>query len=142
MPTDYSTAELIAYLDEAAPAGRMSEIESALRDDAELRERLATLVSARDAGLHSLGEVWRRRRLTCPTREQLGSYLLGVLPDGPDGGLAGYLRFHVEVVECRWCLANLEDLREKHAGAAEAADDVETRRGRYFQSSVGRLSGA
>lgn len=142
MSSTYSNAELLAYLDEAAPAGRMSEIETALRDDSELRERLAALVSGRDAGLHSLGEVWRRQRLTCPTREQLGSHLLGVLPDGPDGGLAEYVRFHVEVVECRWCLANLDDLQQKHSDGASDPDETDARRGRYFQSSVGRLSDA
>lgn len=139
MPAAYSNAELLAYLDEAAPAGRMSEIEAALRNDADLRDQLATLVSARDAGLHSLGEVWRRRRLTCPTREQLGSHLMGILPDGPEGGLAAYVRFHLDVVECRLCLANLEDLREKHAGTLADPSETEARRGRYFQSSVGRL---
>lgn len=139
MPADYSRAELLAYLDEAAPAGRMSEIEAALRENDSLRQRLASLVAGRDAGLHSLGEVWRRRRLTCPTREQLGSHLLGILPDGPEGGLAEYVRFHLEVVECRWCLANLDDLRDKHAGTAAEPPEAEARRGRYFQSSVGRL---
>ncbi|TWT46763.1 hypothetical protein [Botrimarina hoheduenensis] len=146
MPFDYSAAQLIAYLDEAAPAGQMSEIEVALREDSALRERLAEIVSGRDAGLHSLGEIWRNQRLTCPTREQLGSHLLGVLPDGPDGGLAGYVKFHLDQVECRWCLANLEDLQQKHSqtegkNAADGPAAAETRRGRYFQSSVGRLSG-
>ena len=132
--TAYTDAELHAYLDEAAPAERIAEIEAALRDDDALRTRLAELVAARDAGLHSLGEVWRRRRLTCPTREQLGSYLLGVLDDG----LADYIRFHLEVVECRWCIANVEDLREQHQRAED--DETPRRRGKYFESSVGRLS--
>lgn len=134
----FSTAELHAYLDEVAPAERIAEIESALRDDDALRERLAGLVSQRDAGLHSLGEVWRRRRLTCPTREQLGSHLLGVLPGGEHGGLADYVRFHLEEVGCRWCNASLEDLRERHEQAAD--DESDRRRGKYFQSSVGRLN--
>lgn len=129
-----SDAELLAYLDEAAAPERIASIETALRDDEELRERLATLVAGRDAGLHSLGEVWRRNRLTCPTREQLGSQLLGVLPEGQ----ADYVRFHLEVVGCRWCNASVDDLRDRH----ERADDEEAprRRGKYFESSVGRLS--
>lgn len=131
--TTYTDAELHAYLDEAAPAERIAEIEAASRDDSVLRSRLADLVSARDAGLHSLGEVWRRRRLTCPTREQLGSYLLGVL----DGELAEYITFHLEVVQCRWCNANVEDLREQHQRAGD--EDLPRRRGKYFESSVGRL---
>ena len=131
----FSDALLHAYLDEVAPTERMAAIEEALRTDATLQERLAALVAGRDAGLHSLGEVWRRRRLTCPTREQLGSHLLGVLPEG----LAGYVRFHLEQAECRWCAANLEDLQKQHDSAASADENNERRR-RYFQSSVGRLS--
>ncbi|TWT99873.1 hypothetical protein Pla108_08160 [Botrimarina colliarenosi] len=130
----FSDADLHAYLDEAIAPERIAAIEAALRADDELRERLATLVAGRDAGLHSLGEVWRRNRLTCPSREQLGSHLLGVLPEG----LGDYVTFHLEVVGCRWCTASVDDLRERH----ERAEDVETprRRGKYFESSVGRLS--
>jgi hypothetical protein len=130
----FTDAELHAYLDEAAAPERIAEIESALRDDEELRERLATLVAGRDAGLHSLGEVWRRNRLTCPTREQLGSHLLGVLPEG----LADYVRFHLEVVGCRWCNASVDDLRERHE--RDGGGEAPRRRGKYFESSVGRLS--
>ncbi len=133
----FSSAELHAYLDEAAPPERIAQIEEALRHDEALRESLAELVAQRDAGLHSLGEVWRRRRLTCPTREQLGSHLLGVLPSGDNDGLAGYVRFHLDVVGCRWCNASVEDLRQKHA--EPEAQEGESRRGRYFESSVGRL---
>ncbi len=131
----FSDALLHAYLDEVAPAEQMVAIEVALRTDGALQKRLAALVAGRDAGLHSLGEVWRRRRLTCPTREQLGSHLLGVLPEG----LADYVRFHLEQAECRWCAANLEDLQKQH-DATSRAEERDDRRQRYFQSSVGRLS--
>ncbi len=129
----YSNAELLSYLDEAASPERMAAIEEELRSDDELRSRVAGLVAGRDAGLHSLGEVWRRRRLTCPTREELGSFLLGVL----DKDHAEYIRFHLEVIECRLCAASLEDLQDQHA--TSAAEAIGARRERYFQSSVGRL---
>lgn len=129
----FTDAQLHAYLDEAAPVEQIAAVEAVLRDDESLRERLAALVAQRDAGLHSLGEVWRRRRLTCPTREQLGSYLLGVLEEP----LTEYARFHLEVVGCRWCTASVEDLSERHAAPAD--EDSSTRRKKYFQSSVGRL---
>lgn len=129
----FSDAELHAYLDEAAPSERVAQIENALREDESLREQLATLVAGRDAGLHSLGEVWRRRRLTCPTREELGSHLLSVL----DTEHAEYVTFHLEVVGCRWCNASLDDLREQHQQAE--VEESPRRRGKYFESSVGRL---
>jgi anti-sigma factor RsiW len=131
----FSDAELLAYLDESASAERMAAIERALRDDPSLGERVNRLVAGRDAGLHSLGEVWRRRRLTCATREELGSLLLGVLETQREA----YLRFHLETVGCAWCAASLADLHERHA--ASEAPAAEARQRRYFQSSVGRLTG-
>jgi len=82
--------------------------------------------------VHSLGEIWRSERLSCPTRQQLGSHLLGVLP----GELADYIAFHLEVIGCRYCRANLADLE---AQQAEHKDTVQTRRRKYFQSSAGYL---
>ena len=125
-------SDLEAYLDEALPAAEMAVIELALRQDRALLGRLSSINARRDTGLHSLGEVWRRARLTCPTREQLGGMLLGVLDDGH----AGYIKFHVEVVGCRYCQANLADLEEQQSGAAEASTK---RRRKYFQSSAGYL---
>lgn len=133
MSQPFTTAELEAYLDESLPIERMTAIEAALRDDAELRERLSATNGRRDAGVHSLGEIWRRHRLSCPSREQLGSYLLGVLSTD----VADYVKFHLESIHCRYCTANLEDLRAQQSTAD--ADQKQQRRRRYFQSSVGHL---
>ena len=132
MAVSLTEADLEAYLDEALPTDAMAAVERALRDDAKLVERLAAINIRRDAGLHSLGEIWRRHRLSCPSREQLGSYLLNVLDDG----VAGFLRFHLEVSGCRTCQANLDDL--KHLRTDEPAV-VDNRRKKYFQSSAGHL---
>ena len=134
MTRQFTTAQLEAYLDESLPAALMTAVESALRDDTALTEQIAQLIGARDAGVHSLGGIWRRSRLSCPTREHLGSYLLEVL----DTDMAEYVRFHVDTVGCRYCSASLEDLREQHA--ATDLDDSHARRQKYFQSSAGYLS--
>jgi anti-sigma factor RsiW len=125
--------ELEAYLDEALPAEEMARIEDLLRRDPALLEELAAINARRDAGVHSLGEIWRRHRLSCPTREQLGSLLLGTLTPPQ----TEYIRFHIDVVGCRVCRANMADLKNQQAEGAEAA---QTRRRRYFQSSAGYLS--
>lgn len=125
--------ELDRFLDEALPPEQMAEIETALRDDAGLQARLAAAVGRRDAGVHSLGAIWRRRRLSCPTREQLGSHLLGVLDDAADD----YVRFHLETIACRLCQASLDDLRRQQA--ATDAEATQVRRRKYFQSSAGYL---
>ena len=135
MGHEFTDTELEAYIDELLPAAQMALVEQALRDDEQLRARLTEINGRRDAGLHSLGGIWRRHRLSCPTRDQLGSYLLGVLPDD----LADYITFHLETIACRYCTANIEDLRS----AQQTADSNETniRRQKYFESSAGYLSG-
>jgi hypothetical protein len=132
MSFPFTDAELEAYLDESLPAPQMASIEAALRGDAALAQHLAELIARRDAGVHSLGAIWRRERLSCPTREELGSFLLGVL----EPGLADYIRFHLEQVGCRWCLANYEDLQRQHTGSTP---QDQLRRQKYFQSTAGHL---
>jgi hypothetical protein len=132
MSTKFSTSELEAYLEESLPTERMTAIEEALRGNEELQKQLTAINGRRDAGVHSLGEIWRRHRLSCPSREQLGSYLLGVVPRET----ATYIKFHIEEVECRYCTASISDLK---AQQSTAAPEVEKRRQKYFQSSVGHL---
>ena len=128
-PGEIDLATLRAYLADELPAGTLARVEKALRDSAEVRARLEEVREDRsEAGLHSLGAIWRRNRLTCPTRQQLGSLLLDVL----DPDLADYLRFHVDVVACPFCQANMADLQ----GKAEAnTPATENRRQQILQSS-------
>ncbi|MBM4000905.1 MAG: hypothetical protein FJ297_15430 [Planctomycetes bacterium] len=125
--------QLEGYLDESLSADELTAIEGRLRADPALMDRLLAIIRRRDAGIHTLSEIWRRHRLSCPGREQLGSYLLGAMDDSDQA----YVRFHIETVGCRYCMANLEDLREA-ARREEASRTVERRR-RYFESSAGYL---
>ena len=79
MSREFSQADLEAYLDEALAASEMAQVEAALREQPDLIVRLQAIHGRRDAGLHTLGEVWRRHRVSCPDRETLGSFLLNVL---------------------------------------------------------------
>ena len=132
MSKKFKTSELEAFLDESLPVERMAAIEDALRSDEALQSELTAINGRRDAGVHSLGDIWRRHRLSCPTREQLGSFLLGVLPKGA----ADYIKFHVESIECRYCAASIADLKKQQAATEP---EVGKRREKYFQSSVGHL---
>lgn len=129
---NFTDTELEAYLDEALPSDQMARIESAARTDNQLAQRLAAVHARRGGGCHSLGDIWRRHRLTCPTRSELGSYLLGVLPEEH----AAYVAFHLEEAGCRYCQANHEDLKRQQAEQAEAGQQ---RRRKYFESSAGYL---
>ena len=121
-------AELEAYLDEDLATEEMAQIENALRNDAKLLEALTRLNGRRDAGIQSVGEIWRRGHVSCPNREQLGSYLLGVLPEDQ----RTYVKFHVEQIGCRICQANLADLQRQQDELSEVSAG---RRRKYFQSS-------
>ena len=132
MGRTFTELELEAYLDEALAPAEMLEIESAIRENPQMLQQLSLLNGRRDGGVHSLGEIWRRHRLSCASREQLGSLLLGVLP--PEQ--AAYWEFHIETAGCRYCHANLADLKRHQQ---EAANSTTSRRSRFFRSSAGYL---
>ena len=130
MPADFTDDELLAYLDEGLAVDRMAAVENALRTSAGLRNRTAALRQGREEQGHSVGEIWRRGRLSCPSRHELGSFVLGALPVE----LADYIRFHLETIGCRYCAANLDDLRQ---AAEQNSTETAHRRQRFFQSSAG-----
>ena len=127
----FTDAELAAFLDEALPPARCAQLEHDLRSDADLRNRLIEVRGRETAGLHTLGAIWRRSRLSCPSRDELGQFLLGML----DNESADYIRFHIEQVGCRYCEANLADLKE----ASKPDEQPAKRRQKYFQTSAGYL---
>jgi hypothetical protein len=128
----FTDAELAAFIDEALPPDRSSELETALRADESLRRRLIEVQGRDSAGLHTIGAIWRTDRLSCPDRDELAQYLLDIL--GP--GQTDYIRFHIETIGCRYCAANLEDLKVSTAQSAAASAP---RRQKYFQTSAGYL---
>ena len=124
--------QLHAFLDDGLSETESARIERALRDSVELQQTLRQVLQERDRGEHTLGAIWRRHRLSCPSREQLGSYLLGVLEEE----LLEYIRFHLDTAGCVYCQANLIDLQEQQ----ENAGGSQQRRKRIFQSSAGFLN--
>ncbi len=129
---DISREHLQGYLDDALCEEDTARVEKALRDSEALRRLLRLIMQERDRGEHSLGAIWRRERLTCPTREELGSYLLQVL----DEGRQDYIGFHLKSIACPYCLANLADLQSLQH---EAAPKKRERQRRIFESSAGYL---
>ena len=130
--TEVTHEQLHAYLDDALTESEMARVEQALRESDVLRRSLRQAMQERDRGEHSLGAVWRRERLTCPTREELTSYLFQVL----EPARQDYIDFHLQSVGCPFCTANLADL---HARQKETAAQAKERRKRFFASSAGYL---
>jgi hypothetical protein len=132
--TEITREQLHAYLDEALSDAETAHIEQALRDSEPLRRLLRQTMQERDRGEHSLGAIWRRDRLTCPTREQLGSYLLQVLEEAHQD----YIDFHLKTIGCPYCQANLADLQ---AQQQEAGPKTKERRRRLVQSTASYIQG-
>ena len=128
---NYSKEQLISYLDEALQNDEMVRIEQELRASESLRNRVATLIRERDQGGHTVGEIWRRQRLSCPSRQELGNFLLGTLVSNE----TEYIDFHIRTVGCRYCQANLMDLETQQSNPEETS----SRRRKFFQSSAGYL---
>lgn len=129
--TKFSEQQLVAYLDEMLSIEQMATLETELRNSESLRIRVAAISRRRDVGEHSVGEIWRRARLSCPDRHQWGAYLLGTL----EPAMNDYLEFHLRTVGCRVCSANLIDLKE----SLTVTPETEQRRRQIFQSSAGYL---
>ncbi|MBX7105332.1 MAG: hypothetical protein K1X57_14710 [Gemmataceae bacterium] len=128
--TSVTVDQLRAYLDDSLSDADAARVEQQLRASEPLRARLKEILAQRERGDHSVGSVWRTERLTCPTREQLGSYLLEVLEPGHQE----YVEFHLKTAECPVCLANLHDLQESQKGPPASS-----RRKKYFETSAGLL---
>jgi len=130
--TEITREHLRAYLDDALTDSELARVEQALRDSDGLRGQLTMVMQERDRGEHSVGAIWRRQRLSCPTREQLGSFLLQAL----DGAFQDYIEFHLQTIGCPFCQANLADLQSRQTDSGVHAQH---RRRRFFQSSAGLL---
>ena len=134
MARTYTQAELDAFLEGTLSPEETAAIEKQLRDNQEMLNQLASVNGRKNAGLHSLGAIWRRNRIGCPTREQLGSFLLGTLEEP----MMEYIHFHITIVGCSFCQANLDDMRQQHV---EEAGSSTSRQRKYFDSSAGYVKG-
>ena len=124
--------QLHSYLEDCLSEAETAKVEQALRESQALQKMLRALMQERDRGEHSVGAIWCRERLSCPTCQQLGSYLLKAL----DPALQDYIDFHLHTIGCAFCLANLADLQSLQE---ESAPKAKERQRRYFQSSAGYL---
>ncbi|HUQ69358.1 MAG TPA: hypothetical protein VM165_07545 [Planctomycetaceae bacterium] len=126
---DFTDAELAAYVSETLSVERSVALENELRTSTALRERLRGVLATSDQGTLSVGALWQQQRVSCPGRSTWAAYLAGEL----GGGLTGYLQFHLDEIGCRFCAANVADLKANDP-------DAERRTRKYFETSVGRLS--
>lgn len=128
----FPDAELEAFLDETLDSQRATEIEEVLKSDNELLERLTRINGRRNAGVHTLGEIWRRNQIGVPSVEMMGNYLLGVT----SAEESDYIEFRIDKLKCPFTLAMHDDLvRQRN----ENAEQSTSRREKFFKSSANLL---
>jgi len=110
-------ATLDAFIDDHLNEQDSIRVEKAVRESPELHTLLKSIVASRDIGDHSIGAIWRREHLSCPTREELSSYKDEAL----DTQRIDYIKFHLEIVGCNACQANLLDLNSTKGPKANPA---------------------
>lgn len=125
---NWSKEKLIFYLESSLPESELARLEADLRSNRELREQIESLKDENQ--IHSVGEIWRRNRLSCPSRLELQQYQLGQLSSES----SDYIKFHLQIVGCAICQANEEDLNQ----ATHSKTDQQRRR-QIFESSAGFL---
>jgi len=130
---EFTDADLEAYLDEMLDPSDAAEVEQALREEEALLHRLSHINSRRDAGIHTLGEIWRRNQIGVPTAEEMEKFLQGTLGQEQ----ASYIEFRLKALKCRYTIAMLRDLEQQHSQGDPAQS--ESRRRKYFDSSAGLL---
>lgn len=129
MNLEFTDAELEAYLDESLDASRAAEIEQAVREDRKLLERLSMINGRRDAGIHTLGEIWRRNQIGVPAIEVMQNFYQGELSDDE----SAYIKFRMEELRCPFTLAMF---RELEAQKNENLEMSKTRREKFFEKSA------
>lgn len=124
--------------DETAVAGIKFRSLKRLRELAAQRDPSGGLVKAlaEQAGegeAHlDVAAVWGESRVSCPARHWLARHLAGTLDDGP----AGFVAFHLEEMECPWCLANLDDLERSEDALEPLLEKVRASTARYLRSKT------
>lgn len=78
-----------------------------------------------------LSTIWEQERPSCPKRSTLGKSLLRIL----DVPWQNYIVFHVDKLQCRYCLANQEDLALPSANNADQRNQAAVQR--IFDSTIG-----
>ncbi|HNS22750.1 MAG TPA: sigma-70 family RNA polymerase sigma factor [Sedimentisphaerales bacterium] len=78
-----------------------------------------------------LTDLWEYYRFSCPKRNTIGAYMLGTLE--PDWHK--YVEFHLNVLGCRFCRANLDDLQSQSQETQQEAFQA-----RIMESTIGFLS--
>ncbi len=116
---EFTDAELDSYLDESLEPGRAAVLETELRQHPELLQRLSKINARRNAGVHTVAEIWRRNQVCVPAPEKMQAYLDGELSVEE----SSYIDFRIKELKCVFTLAIYHDLLAQQNEAGQFARD-------------------
>jgi RNA polymerase sigma factor (sigma-70 family) len=93
------------------------------------RQKVSVAPSSEDFE-NLLTDLWEYHRFSCPKRSTIGAFMLGTLDDA----WQQYVDFHLNVLGCRFCRANLDDLQSQSRESRH-----EQFQARIMESTVGFL---
>jgi RNA polymerase sigma factor (sigma-70 family) len=98
----------------------------------QIREHIASLPNepSSEQFENLLTDIWKMQRFSCPKRSTVGAFFLGTL----DKQWHDYIDFHINTIGCRFCLANLEDIKTENAKKKDT-----TLQAKIMESTVGFL---
>ena len=134
------TWERFSLRDETAVAGIKFRALKRMRELAGKRDSQGKLLfSIKDAedGIperldYDVAQAWREGLVSCPARYWLARILAGTLSEGPKS----FIEFHLEEMQCEWCLANKDDLVRAEQNLDPILDKVRASTVQYLRSKT------
>ena len=124
--------------DETAVAGikfralkRMHQLAAVRDPDGSLVPALSEAASDGDVHI-DVAVVWKECRVSCPARHWLARRVAGTLEEGP----RAFVDFHLEEMECPWCIANQDDLQRSEDALEPLLERVRASTARYLRSKT------
>ena len=84
------------------------------------------------ADVGDVAQAWREGLVSCPARYWLARILAGTLSEGPKS----FIEFHLEEMQCEWCLANKDDLVRAEQNLDPILDKVRASTVQYLRSKT------
>lgn len=107
----YSREYIHAYIDGALSPEETEAFALKAQRDSELRGQIRTVQSEFDYHNHTVGSLWRRNQLTCPSDQDIVDYQRGELAIiNPE--IADYVQFHLKSIRCIYCISSAAERKQ------------------------------
>ena len=110
----YSREYIHAYIDGALSPEEADAFTSMAYGDSELRGKIRTVQTEFDYHNHTVGSLWRRNQLTCPSDQEIVDYQRGELAI-INPKIVDYVQFHLNSIRCIYCISTAAEWKQSAA---------------------------